>query len=219
MRRYKKMILAYSGGVDSVFLLKCAHEVLGQDVVAVTARSPLHPEREFKFAVQFAEALNVKHVVIETDELGIQAFVRNTADRCYLCKLNLFQGNREISHHLGIRQIAHGAKLDHLGELPTWDKPAMACLASRIQYGLPITRKKLKMVDQAETFILELGFKNCRVRYHETVARIEVASEDLGRIIAGPQRAMIVNGLRSIGFTHVALDLEGYVQGSMNRAL
>jgi uncharacterized protein len=103
--------------------------------------------------------------------------------------------------------------------LPTWDKPAMACLASRIPYGSPITAEKLKMIDEAEAFLLERGVRQCRVRHHGPVARIEVKSSDLKRIVDDDLRKDMVRKFRDIGFSYIAVDLEGYVSGSMNRVL
>jgi uncharacterized protein len=103
--------------------------------------------------------------------------------------------------------------------LPTWNKPSMACLASRIPYGRPITPEVLKMVEAAEDLLIELGFSGCRVRHHGEVARIEVAAADLRRVMSAPMRAKILEALRAIGFKYIAVDLEGYVAGSMNRGL
>jgi uncharacterized protein len=103
--------------------------------------------------------------------------------------------------------------------LPTWDKPAMACLASRIPYGTSITSEKLKMVAQAEAFLAKEGFKQYRVRYHGPVARIEVEPSDMDRLTREDLREVIVKRFREIGFTHIALDLEGYISGSMNRVI
>ena len=103
--------------------------------------------------------------------------------------------------------------------LSQWDKPAMACLATRIPYGSPITIEKLKMIEEAESFLFDSGFRQCRVRHHGSVARIEVESSEVGIIMEGPLRKAIVDRFKEIGFVHVALDLQGYVRGSMNRVL
>jgi len=103
--------------------------------------------------------------------------------------------------------------------LPTWDKPAMACLASRIPYGVPITDKKLKMVEEAEAFLASHGFKQYRVRHHGSVARIEVETSELRKMTEPKLREEIVERFRQIGFHHIAVDLEGYTPGSMNRSL
>lgn len=103
--------------------------------------------------------------------------------------------------------------------LSTWNKPAMACLATRIPYNTPLTLETLKKVEQAENVILDMGFSTCRVRCHETAARIELAPDELGRMLEKSCREKVVSRLREIGFLHVALDLEGYGQGKMNRGL
>ena len=103
--------------------------------------------------------------------------------------------------------------------LDTWDKPAMACLATRIPYGNPITSEKLRMIEEAETFLLERGFGQCRVRHHGSVARIEVESQELKMMMPDDVKKAIVAKFRDIGFCHISVDLEGYVSGSMNRVL
>jgi len=103
--------------------------------------------------------------------------------------------------------------------LSTWDKPAMACLATRIPYGSPVTHEKLKMIEEAEAFLFENGVRQCRVRHHGSVARVEVGGPELRMIMADDLRKAIVRKFREIGFLHIAVDLEGYVSGSMNRAL
>lgn len=115
---------------------------------------------------------------------------------------------------LGKEEIRNASR--RLG-LPTWDKPAYACLASRFPYGEAITRGKLAAVDEAESFLRGLGFRLLRVRHHGDVARVEVAPEEIERAVEARDR--IVQGLKRAGFTFVALDLEGYRTGSMNEAL
>jgi len=103
--------------------------------------------------------------------------------------------------------------------LAAWDKPSMACLASRIPYESPITEQKLKMVDEAEEFLVKKGFRQFRVRYHGDVARIEVESDEIEKIIEAKLRKQLSEEFRRIGFLHIAVDLEGYVSGNLNRAL
>ncbi|MBP1691259.1 MAG: PP-loop domain protein [Bacteroidetes bacterium] len=112
---------------------------------------------------------------------------------------------REISRHL---------------DLPTWDKPAFACLSSRFPYGVGITKENLVRVDAAETFLRERGFRFFRVRFHDTsTARIEVGQQELARLVAEPLRQELVGYLKGLGFTYVTLDLQGYRTGSMNEVL
>lgn len=103
--------------------------------------------------------------------------------------------------------------------LPTWNKPSMACLASRIPYGRPITPQSLTMVEAAEEILQGLGFSGTRVRHHGDVARIELAVRDMQKAMRPAVRAFISEKLKGIGFTHVSLDLDGYLTGSLNRAL
>ena len=248
------MLVAYSGGVDSSFLLAMAHEALNTNLIAVTAASPFYPETETCYARDFAASLGVEHLIIHSTTMDRADVTANTKNRCYLCKKYLMEELLKIAGRRGIRHVAHGANTDDLSDyrpgfaatqemgikapmveakltkndirrlskemnLVTWNKPAMACLASRIPYGTSITEKNLKMVDQAEQVLFRLGFIGCRVRMHGNVARIEVQTEDIERLIRQKTRSAIVEELRKIGFSHVAVDLEGYHQGSLNRAL
>ncbi len=252
LRKAEKIAIAFSGGVDSTFLLQSAYDALGNNAIALTARSPLHPATETEFAMAFAKQLGIRHYIIDTNEMAISAFVQNTGDRCYVCKKNLFCKIKEISLAVGIETIAHGANLDDLDDfrpgfraasemgvvaplidacmtkqeirilskragLPTWNSPAMSCLATRIPYAVPITLKQLKMIEQAEAILVSSGFKTCRVRHHDEMARIEVPVEDMCKFQNSKCRKAIVKQLETIGFKYVAMDLEGYVQGSMNK--
>jgi uncharacterized protein len=248
------LLIAFSGGVDSTFLLAVAHERLGSNITAVTATAPFYPSRETLEAIDFARQRGIEHLVIPSEAGNLPAFRSNPPDRCYHCKTFLFTKLKHIAEQRGIRHIAHAANVDDTEDyrpgskaaeeagvlsplldaglnkeeirllsremgLPTWNKPAMACLASRIPYGEPITEEKLKMIEAAETFLASKGFRQFRVRCHGSLARIEVAKEDFSKIAAEPLREAIVSKLKEIGFLYVSLDLEGYVTGSLNRSL
>jgi uncharacterized protein len=248
------LLVAFSGGVDSTFLLAIAHEILGDKVLAVTESSSTYPSSERKEAIQFAGERGIKHVVFRSDETSIPEFVSNAPDRCYHCKKALSQELVRIAEERAIEHVAYATNVDDLGDyrpglkaademgimaplveaelnkeeirflskemgLPTWDKPAMACLASRIPYGDAITNKKLKMIEAAEVYLAESGFKQYRVRHHGSVARIEVESAEIEKINEPNLRKNIVEKFKEIGFLHIAVDLEGYTTGSMNRVL
>jgi uncharacterized protein len=248
------LIVAYSGGVDSTFLLAVAHQVLGEKVLAATATSATYPSQEKEDAIQFATKQGINHVVFESDETCLPAFSENSPDRCYHCKKLLSKELLQIAKERGISNIALAANMDDLGDyrpgitaaeemgmieplmeakltkeeirflskemaLPTWDKPAMACLASRIPYGDPVTDEKLKMVEETESYLAQNGFRQFRVRHHGAVARIEVDLSDLRKMMDKTLREKIVERFKEIGFLHIALDLEGYITGSMNRSL
>jgi len=245
--------IAFSGGVDSTFLLKVGAEVLGDRVMAVTAISPTYPPAEFEEAKRLAADFGVKMEVIDTDELNVPGFQENRPNRCYFCKRELFTRIRQIADREAIRFVADGANVDDVNDfrpglqaaeelgvrsplreaglakqeirdlsralgLPTWDKPAFACLASRFPYGDHITEPKLAMVAQAEDHLRHLGLKQCRVRHHGPVARIEVPAGEIEQV-ATQWREKIVAVFKEIGFTYVTLDLQGYRTGSMNEVL
>lgn len=248
------LVVAFSGGVDSTFLLAMAHQVLGPRVLAATAISATYPSSEKDEAARFAGERGIEHILFASDECSLPAFAANSPDRCYHCKKSLARELLQIARQRNIPHIAHAANVDDLGDyrpglkaaseqgmiaplvdagltkeeirflsremgLPTWDKPAMACLASRFPYGEPITGDRLRVVEEAEAFLAEMGFRQVRVRHHGQVARIEVNPAELPRICESPTREKIAERLRALGFLHVAVDLEGYISGSMNRAL
>jgi pyridinium-3,5-biscarboxylic acid mononucleotide sulfurtransferase len=248
------LAVAYSGGVDSTFLLKVAHDVLQNRAIAVTARSSTYPEREFKKAAEFTRSAGIKHIIIQSEELDIEGFTANPPNRCYLCKYELFSKIKEVAGKHRIQYIAEGSNIDDLGDyrpgmqaikelriisplkdvgfgkdairrlskqmgLPTWDKPAFACLASRFPYGEKITRDKLAMVDRAEQYLLNLGFKQVRVRYHGDTARIEVAGKERLKFFDLELMDNVYKQFQKIGFAYTALDLKGYRTGSMNETI
>ena len=254
LERFDSLVVAFSGGVDSSFLLAVACQTVPGRVVAVTVESPVHPVRERKAAAEFAHRLGVEHLIVKSGEMKLPDFLVNSKDRCYICKRHMLAKIFSATSRIGIAQVAHGANLDDLGDyrpglkaaeemgvvallleagmgkddirrfsremnLNTWNKPSMACLASRIPYGTPITRSALDMVERAEDVILGLGFSTCRVRFHGRTARIEVDFHDMPLLLKQEVREKIVVQFKRIGFSHVAVDLEGYVQGSMNRDL
>ncbi len=244
-------LVAYSGGVDSTFLLKVAKEVLRDKVIAVTATSETYSADELESARYMAQELGVKHIVIHTEELANEDFVSNPKERCYFCKRELVGRINEIAREQGFSYVVDGSNYDDLADyrpgmraaqelgvrsplkeslltkndirslsremnLSTWDKPALACLASRIPYGTRITKANLTMIDRAESFLRGLGIGQLRVRHHATIARIEVLPEDMPLFLQMDIREKISAKFKEIGYNYAALDLQGYRMGSMN---
>ncbi len=247
--------VAFSGGVDSSVLLHIARDRLGDNVVAVTARSEVLPRCDLEDAVRLAEHLSVQHWVLESKEMALGDFVRNGPDRCYVCKKARYSSMLEVLQGRGAPALLDGSNADddkdyrpgnravkelgirsplreiglskaevrelarYLG-LDCWNKPASACLASRIPYGSCITREKLEQVEMAEEFIRGLRLaRQVRVRHHGDTARIEVEGSALMRIMEQAIRRRIVEHLTGLGFHYVTLDLAGYSMGSLNRVI
>ena len=249
-----RALVAFSGGLDSSFLLAVAKEALGDKVVAATASSPIHPMRELEIARKFCMEQGIKHLVFESREMSIDRFLENPPDRCYWCKRAMLIQLKEMAEREGLGPILHGLNKDELRDyrpgnrasqelgiraplleaglgkrevraisksmgLSVWNKPPSGCLATRVPYGQRITREKLAMVEQAEEFLLALGFEEVRVRHHGEMARVEVGQEAIYRLLTPGLRKDLVAHFRGLGFLYVALDIEGFVSGKMNRSL
>jgi len=254
VRKMGRVLVAFSGGVDSTFLLKIASQELGPNVYAVIAASETYPGRETRSAESLARKLKVRYEVIRTAELQDPEFVKNPPRRCYYCKKELwremlaiarregigvvvdgqnrddasdFRPGAEASREMGIRSPLKEAGLgkadiraySRLLGLPTWNKPSLACLASRIPYGTPIEIPKLSRIGAAEEYLRKLGFGQVRVRDHGTVARIEVEPGAFDRLVEAKTRAKIGARLKKLGYLYVTADLAGYRTGSMNEGL
>lgn len=243
------VLIAYSGGVDSTFLLKVAAEVLGDKVLAVTADSPTYTAYELESSKKITKALGVKHKIIKTNEFKEAKFVSNPANRCYFCKKELFGKLKKIARRNRLNFVLDGTNLSDSKDfrpgsiaakelgirsplleasfskedirkssrslgLVTWDKPAYACLASRIPYGTKISPNLLRRIDKAEQYLLKLGFSQVRVRHYNGLCRIEVSKREIPRLI--DKRNQVISKLKKLGYDYVTLDLEGYRTGSMN---
>jgi uncharacterized protein len=250
----RRVIVAYSGGTDSAYLAWAAHEVLGENAVAITADSASIPASHKHDAEEFARRYNIRHEYIETFEFDNPDYARNEADRCFHCKDELFTRLDQVGRERGIACVVYGVNKDDLGDyrpgqgaaklhqvkaplveagltkaeirelsrqagLPTWDRPASACLASRIPYGTPVTIENVKKVETGEEAVRALGFRQFRVRFHGDLVRLEIAPDELARALSTEMARRFTEIFKPLGFHFVTLDLEGYRQGAMNEAL
>lgn len=249
IKSFNKVLVAFSGGVDSTYLLAVAHQALGQNCKAVFARGPMISSQEEKEALALVEHYNFPLEVIDIDVLAIEEFRENLPNRCYFCKKKLFELFLDLNQRLNNSMIIEGTNasdasdyrpgriaLQELGiispllevgltkadirvlsgrrNLPTWNKPSMACLASRVPYGDSITAELLQRIAQAEAILHQKGFIECRVRVHGDIARIEIPKDDFLKFIQ--EGSEITIPFLTLGFRFVTLDLSGLRSGSLN---
>jgi uncharacterized protein len=254
LRSLGRVLIAYSGGVDSAYLASTAHHVLGGRMLAVIADSPSLARYQLSDALSFAGEQKIPVEVISTRELERTEYVRNDPGRCFFCKDELFTVMEIFRNQRGFDHIAYGVNLDDQGDfrpgqkaagqhnvvaplleaglgkleirelakaagLRVWNKPASACLSSRIEYGRPVTLEALSVIERGEDALRGLGFRQFRVRHHGDIVRIEIAPEELPRAFTPDMATEFTRIFKGLGFKFVTLDLEGYRSGSMNSLL
>lgn len=254
LRSLGRVLVAYSGGVDSAFLAWAAHQAIGENMLAVLADSPSLARSQMQDAVAFAGEQGIPLTIIQTAEMERTQYVENNGMRCFHCKDELFTVMEEFRKSHNFDVIAYGVNLDDQGDyrpgqqaarqhgvtaplldagltkqdirdlarqagLRIWDKPASACLSSRIEYGRPVTPEALQMVEQGEEALRQIGFRQFRVRHHGDIVRIEIARDELPRALSPEMASEFTRIFKALGFSYVTLDLEGFRSGSMNAVL
>ena len=254
LRAHGSALVAFSGGVDSAFVLKVALEELGPRAIALTALSASVSPDEAAEARALALELGARHLVVQSRELEDPRYAANPTNRCYFCKTELYTLCEAERAKLELAVVLDGFnaddKKDHrpghqaaqerqvesplalagftkdeirawskrLG-LSTWDKPQMACLASRLPYGTQVTVERLNQVGRAEKAVRALGLSVFRVRHHGDVARLEVGEGEQAKLHDAAFRGAVDKAVKACGYTFVAIDLEPFRTGRLNDAI
>jgi len=255
IRSYQKVIIAYSGGVDSTFLLRVACDCLGsENILACIGDSQSLARDELSNAKNLAQQMNAPVEIVHPNEMADPNYQANPAQRCYHCKTHLYNLLNAIARDRKYDAVFCGSNVDDLTDfrpgsqaekkyniisplaqarltksdirilskqlqLPTWDKPASPCLASRIAYGLEITPQRLEQIEQGEAFLHKMNLGTLRVRHHGNLVRLEVPTDQIQKLTENNCREKIVAFFKELGFTYITLDLQGFRSGSGNEVL
>lgn len=250
LRSFGRVLVAFSGGVDSSVVMKAAACALGEDALGVLADTESNTEEDIALCRRLAEEHSFRLEVIAYSELAIENYATNPINRCFFCKSELYTHLTRLAAERAIAVVCDGTNRDDAGDyrpglravqehqvrsplrelgmgkqdvraiarhygLPNHDRPSSPCLSSRVPYGQAITREKLEQIARAERFLRGLGISEFRCRHHGEIARLEVPEGQFGLVLA--HRAEIVQEFRNIGFHWVALDMDGFRSGSLNR--